>query len=449
MNRPLPHASTALTAPLEQPLETGADLAAWKRLGRSIGLTLLVFLGAWLLWSMIAPLSGAIVAQGVVKTELNSKTIQHQEGGIVRAILVREGERVKTGQALVEIGDVRTNATNSILLDKLASEKTRRARLQAEMIMAAQFNQPKVLGDSQKAAEYLARESAIFNAQRRTLSQQVDVLESQIQEAERQIKALEAQIASTEESLKSAREELEINKNLVKEGFIQRTHILALERAVNDYASNQNEYRSNLAQTRQRIDDYRLRIVQTRNQYQQQAAADLKEAVAKIDEAEEQLRSSQDQVARQVVRSPVDGVVMSLKVSAPGMAIGPREPILDIVPLNEQLLIEAHINPDDIDHVHAGDAAEIRLTAYEYRKMPLLIGKVTTVSADRISDQRTGQSWYIVLVEVDATRLADIPGAQMQTGMAAEVFVTTPARSLFEYMIKPLTNFASRGMREP
>ncbi len=449
MSRPSNRASTALTASLEQPLTPGADLVAWKRQGWRISLTLLLFLSAWLLWSALAPISGAIVAQGVVKTELNRKTIQHQEGGIVRVILVREGEQVKAGQALVEIGDVRTDATNSILLDKLASEKIRRARLQAEMIIAANFTAPEVPGEAQKAAEYLARERAIFTAQRRTLNQQVDVLQAQIQETEWQIKALQAQIASTEESLKSAREELEINQKLIKEGFIQRTHILALERAVTDYASNRNEYRSNLAQARQRIDDYRLRIVQTRNQYQQQAAADLKEAVAKIDEAEEQLRSSKDQVERQVVRSPVDGVVMSLKVSAPGMAIGPREPILEIVPLKERLLIEAKINPDDIDHVHIGDDAEVRLTAYEYRKTPLLLGKVRTVSADRITDQRTGQSWYSVLVEVNTGKLTDIPGVSMQTGMTAEVFVTTPARSLFEYMIKPLANFASRGMREP
>lgn len=442
-------ASTALTAPLEQPLAAGEDLSAWAHQARGISLILVFFIGGWLLWSGLAPLSGAIVASGVVKTELNSKTIQHQEGGIVRAILVKEGESVKAGQPLIEIGDVRTDATNSILLDKLASEQTRRSRLQAELELAPDFAAPKVPGDAKRIAEYRAREQAIFVAQRRTLDQQVAVLESQIQETERQIMALESQITSTEASLNSAREELQINQNLVKEGFIQRTKILGLERAVSDYSSSLGEYRGNLAQARQRIDDYRLRIVQTRNQYQQQAAAELKEVVASIDEAQEQRRSTLDLVDRQVVRSPVDGVVMSLRVSAAGMAIGPREPILDVVPLRERLVVEARIDPNDIDHVHVGDDAEVRLSAYEYRNMPLLIGKVATVSADRITDQQTRTSWYSVLVDVEVDKLEKSPGITMQTGMATEVFVTTPPRSLFEYMIRPLTNYATRGMREP
>ncbi len=442
-------ASSALTAPLQLPLAAGPDLSAWSRQARGISLTLLVFLGGWLLWSFIAPLSGAIVSSGVIKTELNRKTIQHQEGGIVKAILVREGETVKAGQPLIEIGDVRTDATNSILLDRLASEQIRRARVQAELVLAADFAVPKVSGDVKRTAEYAARERAIFVAQRRTLDQQIAVLEAQIHETERQIKALEAQSAATEQSLKLSREELEINRNLVKEGFIQRTRILVLERTVTDYASNLGEFQGNLAQARQRIDDYRLRIVQTRNQYQQQAAADLKEAVARIDEAEEQLRSSLDQVERQVVRAPVDGVVMSLRVGAPGMAIGPREPILDVVPLKEKLVVEARIDPNDIDHVRIGDTAEVRLSAYEYRKTPLLLGHVATVSADRITDQQTGQSWYSVLIDVDVGKLAGHPDIQMQTGMTAEVFVTTPARTLFEYMMRPLTNYANRGMREP
>jgi len=449
MSKSAKHASTALTAPLEQPLSPGADLATWRRQARAISLTLFVFFGVWLLWSFLAPLSGAIVASGVVKTELNRKTIQHQEGGIVRAILVKEGQRVKAGQPLVEIGDVRTDATNSILLDKLAAEKIRRARLQAELVLAQDFAIPPVTGEATRIAEYRAREQAIFIAQRRTLAQQIEVLESQIAETHQQIKALETQTAATKNSLLLSREELEINRNLVKEGFIQRTKMLALERANSDYESSLGEYQSNLAQARQRIDDYRLRIVQTRNQYQQQAAADLKDAVAKIDEAEEQLRSSDDQLERQIVRSPVDGEVMSLRVTAPGMAIGPREPILDVVPLNERLLVEARIEPNDIDHVRVGDDAEIRLSAFEYRKMPLLIGKVATVSADRLTDQQTGQSWYSVLIDVDAGKLAESPGISMQTGMATEVFVTTPGRTLFEYMMRPLTNYATRGMREP
>lgn len=449
MTTPARRAAGALTAPLQQPLAAGADLSAWTRQARSLGVVLAIFVGGSVLWSGLAPLRGAIVAPGVVKAELNRKIVQHQEGGIVRAILVREGQQVQAGEPLVEIGDVRTSASNRILVDRLASESLRRARLQAELVLAPGFEPPRLSGDAPRAAEYLARERALFAAQRRTLDQQVAVLNTQIEETERQIRALESQSAATETSLNAAREELEIHRKLVKEGFIQRTKLLALERAVSDYESNLGEHRGNLAQARQRIEDYRLRIVQARNQYQQQAAADLKETVARIDEFEEQLRSTADQVERQVVRSPVDGAVMALRVSAAGQAIGPREPILEVVPLRERLVVEARVHPDDVDHARAGSDAEVRLTAYEYRKTPLLAGKVLTVSADRVTDASSGASWYTALVEVDVSPLKDTPNVSMQTGMAAEVFVTTPPRSLLEYLLRPLAHAARRGMREP
>jgi HlyD family type I secretion membrane fusion protein len=439
----------ALTFPLQQPLAPASDLVAWRRQARSLGLVLAIFSGACVLWAGLAPLSGAIVAAGVVKTEQSRKILQHQEGGIVAAILVRDGQRVKAGEPLVEIGDVRVSASNSIFVDRLASESVRRARLQAELALSPDFTFPQPDGGAERAAEYLARERALFAAQRRSLEQQVAVLQTQIQETERQIQAQESQVAATLASLGSAREELEMNRNLVKEGFIQRTRLLALERVVSDYEIRLGEFQGNLAQARQRIEDYRLRIVLARNQYQQKAAAELKEAVARIDELQEQLRATTDQVGRLVVRSPVDGAVMALRVTAPGQAIGPREPILEVVPLQEKLVVEARVKPDDVDHVRIGSDAEVRLTAFEQRKMPTLMGKVVAVSPDRVTDPQSGLSWFTVQVEVDPGPLRDLPKVGMQTGMAAEVFVTTPDRSLLDYLLQPLYDSARRGMREP
>jgi HlyD family type I secretion membrane fusion protein len=441
--------SGALTAPLMQPLTPESELVAWKRQARGLGLVLAVFAGACVLWASLAPLSGAIIAAGVVKTEQNRKTVQHQEGGIVAAILVKEGQRVKAGEPLVEIGDVRVSASNSIFIDRLASESVRRARLQAELMLAPVFSFTPPDGGAEAAAEYLARERALFTAQRRSLEQQEVVLRTQVQETERQMQAQDSQIAATQAALDSAREELEMNRNLVKEGFIQRTRLLALERVVSDYESRLGEFQGNLAQARQRIEDYRLRIVLSRNQYQQKAAAELKEAVAKIDELQQQLRATTDQVDRLVVRSPVDGAVMGLRVTAPGQAIGPRDPILDVVPLEEKLVVEARVKPDDVDHVRLGSDAEVRLTAYEQRKMPKLMGKVVSVSPDRLTDPQSGMSWFTIQVEVDLGPLKDTPNVSMQTGMAAEVFVTTPNRSLLDYLLQPLLDTARRGMREP
>jgi HlyD family type I secretion membrane fusion protein len=449
MSLPIRRNVGALVAPLQEPLAPPVDLPIWQRQARSLGTTLLVFIGGFMLWSAAAPLNGAIVAPGQVKSELNRKVVQHQEGGILRAILVRTGDRVKAGQPLVEITDVRSSSSNSIVADQLASESLRRARLEAEALLAPSFAPPAVDARAERAAEYLTREKAVFAVQRRNLDQQIEVLSAQIRETEQQIRALESQSAATESSLKTARDELELNQRLVGDGYVPRAKLLTLERAVTDYESSLGEYRGNLSQARQRIQDYRLRSVQARNEYQAKAAADLKDSVAKIDQLQDQQRATVDQVERQTVRAPVDGTVMALRVTAPGQAVAPREPILEIVPSRERLLVDARVNPNDIDHVTPGTDAEVRLTAYEYRRAPLLTGKVVNVSADILSDEKSGLSWYSVLIEVDGSQLKAARGVFMQAGMQAEVFVTTPGRSMLEYLLHPLYNFTLRGMREP
>lgn len=440
---------TSLADALRLPMEAGAERLAFSRLALRTALALGAVLTVMLVWSAVAPLSGAVIAVGIVKTELNRKTVQHQEGGIVREILVREGQQVKAGEPLVVVGDVRSDATLDLQRDQRVAELIREARLLAELKLAAVFTLPPALAKTPSASQYLAREQALFMARRTMLLEQVASFEAQSRETEGQIGALSAQIDSTTLGGVHAREELEINRNLVQQGFVQRTRILALERAVADYDGRSGEQQGERALAKQRLADFRSRIVQARNQYQQQAAAELKDTVARLRELDERLRPAQDQVERQYVRSPVEGTVMALRVAAVGVAIGPREAILDVVPAQERLVVEARVRPEDIDYVQTGALAEVRLTAYEYRTMPMLEARVMSVSADRVEDTRNGTAWFNVLIEVDTADLAKFPGTRMQAGMPAEVYVTTPARSLFDYIARPLMSFGRRGMREP
>ena len=307
-------------------------------------------------WTATAPVSGAVVAQAQVKVELNRKTVQHQEGGIVREILVRDGQTVRAGQPLIVVGDVRSDAELSLLQDQLRAERIRSRRAAAEAALEARFAAPADLAGRPDAAEHLARERALFVARRRTLDEHLDSLRSQIREAHAQMAALESQIEATDTSAKLSAEELEINDKLAQQGFVQRTRLLALQRTAADYRAHLGEYRSDLAVARQRVGELEARIAQARNQYQQQAADEMKEAAAKVRELEERLRPSQDQVERQLVRSPVDGEVMAMRVSAVGEVIGPREPILDVVPAREKLVVEARIHPQDIDSCAQGCA---------------------------------------------------------------------------------------------
>ena len=416
---------------------------------RRMLLPLAVVAGLIALWSAMAPLSGAVVASGQVKVELNRKTVQHQEGGIVREILVRDGERVRAGQPLVMVGDVRSDSELSLLQDQLRAARIRSARAEAEAALQSRFTAPADLAGQPDAAEHLAREHALFTARRRTLDEQIAALEKQIREAHAQAGALEARITATETSARLSAEEVEMNNKLVREGFINRTKLLGLQREASDYVAHVGEYRSELAIARQRVGELEARIAQARNQYQQQAADELKEASAKVRELGEKLRPSQDQVERQMVRSPVDGEVMSMHVSAVGEVVGPREAILDVVPEHEKLVVEAHIHPQDIDHVHKDAPAEVRLSAFDARTVPLLPAKVVFISPDRVTEPDSGESWFVATVEVDSTSLKNYPQIHLHAGMPAELFVTTPERTLFQYLTKPLNLFASRAMREP
>jgi HlyD family type I secretion membrane fusion protein len=399
------------------------------------------------LWCVTAPLSGAVVATGQLKVELNRKTVQHQEGGIVREILVRNGEKVRAGQPLLVIGDVRTDAELSLLQEQLRAERIRSMRAAAEAALQLKFHTV-VPANEPSAVETLNRETALFDARRRTLDEQVASLAVQVREAQAQAAALQSQVEATEQAARLASDELELNERLVKDGFVQRARLLQLQRAEADYRSKLGESRGDLALTRQRIGELQARIAQTRNQYQQQATDELKLSSAAIRELEERVRPSQDQAERQYVRSPVDGEVMALRVAAVGEVVGPRDPLVDIVPASEKLVVEAQIRPLDINNVRTDQAAEVRLSSFDSRTTPLLPGKVIFISPDRITNQE-GSSWYVANVEVDASALQAHPEIRLQPGMPAELFVTTPARSLFEYLAKPLNAFASRAMREP
>jgi HlyD family type I secretion membrane fusion protein len=424
----------------------GAQL---RSLLRQILVPLAIAVLALATWAITAPLSGAIIASGKLKVELNRKTVQHQEGGLVSKILVRDGEFVHAGQPLIVIGDVRNDAELSLLQDRLDSERIRNVRATAEATVQTKFDAPADLATKQSTFEHLTRERALFTARRRTLDEQLGSFNTQMRDAQQQASALSEQIDATETSARLVHEELQLNQNLVRDGFVTRPRLLQLQRDESDYRSRVSESRSNLALARQRIGELQARIAQTRNQYQQQATDEARESAAQIRELEERVRPSRDQAERQFVRAPVDGRVMSLRVSATGEAIGPREPILDIVPTQEKLVVEAHIRPQDINHVREQSPAEVRLSGFDARTTPLLPGKVVFVSPDRLTATDSSESWFVATVEVDATVLKDHPEIRLQAGMPAELFVTTPKRTLFQYLAKPLNAFASRGMREP
>jgi membrane fusion protein, type I secretion system len=400
-------------------------------------------------WCALAPLAGAVIAPAQLKVELNRKTVQHQEGGIVREILVRDGQKVHAGDPLVVIGDVRNDAALRVLRGQLHSEQVRKARAMAEAALQPRFDPTADAPQNEETAEYWMRERALFLARRRVLDELIASLQAQFRDAQTQVAALQSQIDATEMSAKLSNEELQINEKLAREGFVSRARILTLQRGEADYRARVGEYRSDLASVRQRMSDLQARTTQARAQYQSQATDELKDASAKVRELEERLKPSLDQAERQVVRSPVDGEVMGLRVSAPGAVIGPRDAILDVVPGREKIVVEARVRPQDIDHVHRDSAADVRLGAFDARDTPLIPGKVTFVSPDRVVGSNNAESWFVATVEIDAAAIERHRELRLHPGMPAEVYVKTPERTVLAYLVRSLHVFANRAMREP
>ena len=400
---------------------------------------------AFLLWGFWAPLSGAIIAPGYVKVDLNRKVVQHQEGGIVRAIRVRDGDRVTQGQELVLLDDVRIDAQLDLLRTQLDAERAKTARLEAERTLAARPVFPKDLIKD----EYRTREEALFRARRQALDSQIAVLRQQIRETSEEAHALELQIAAEERALKLQKEELESNERLLAQGYVQRTRLLTLQRAVAEYEARFGEHKAELSKARQRSSELELRILTMKNQYAQTASDELKDTTTRIFDLEERIRPSKDAATRQKIVSPIAGEVVGLKVFTAGSVIGPRDVLMEIVPEEKRLIVEARIRPDDINYVRPGSEADVRLTAYKQRTTPLVYGRVIYVSGDRITDPQNGAAYYVVHVDVTDRALADAGNLSLTAGMPAEVFIRTDKRSAFDYLTAPVTAYLRRGMREP
>lgn len=418
---------------------------ALRRLRRGLLVPLATVAALIALWCAWAPLSGAIVAAGQVQAALGRKVVQHQEGGIVRELLVRQGQVVRQGDALLVVGDVRSDAALDLLTGQLHAEGLRAARSAAELALAGGFDAP---ADVEATAQMLQRERQLFDARRRTLSEQIAALQSQAHEARARIAALRSQLLAAQRSTELVRAELAINAELVASGFMQKARLLTLQRSVADNEARSAATRSQIADAQMQIGALANAMAQARGAYQQRAADEQKEAAARMRDLQDRLRASQDQFDRQTVRAPVDGTVMALRVGAVGTAVGPREPLLEIAPSQEKLIVELRIDTHDIDHVRVGDAAEVRLAAFAFRSTPLLLASVTAVSPDAMTDVGK-QPWYAVQVEVLPEELQRNPQLRLQAGMPAEVFITTPPRSLWQYLTEPLRLAAQRALREP
>lgn len=430
----------------------GAQLNDAHRLVRRGAMVLALGLLPALAWLAFAPLSSAVVAQAHVKVDLDRRPVQHAEGGIVREVKVRDGQRVNQGDALLVLGDVGVDADVNRLTYRVQAERAGVIRLEAEQAGGPALAFPADLVEAAakdpRLVEQMAKERALFATRRDSVHSQVALLRTQREKIGQELVALRAQIEQAVASERLQMAELDRNRQLVKEGFIADTRIMQLEAAVADYRVKLEERRSESAKAEQRMVDTDLRIKGLESDYRQQASDQLKVASVRLSEIQQEWRKSTDAAQRQVVVAPVAGEVMNLRYASPGTVVAPREPIADIVPAQPRLVVEAQIRPEDISRVRQGQLAHIKFTAFNPLTTPMVDGKVFYVSADRLVDRNTNQAYYTLLIEADPASLQQAGKLALQAGMPAEVFVQGEQRTPLQYLAEPVTQVLQRAGRE-
>lgn len=435
---------------------TSAQLAVADESQRFIHLGLLVIvltfgIGGLLLGHI--PLAGAIVASGMVKVADNRKSVQHLEGGIIKEIRVRNGDRVAVGQTLIVLEDERANASLDLLAGQWDAAAAKAARLQAERDIRPELIFPERLrarAGEHPLAELLSMETGLFYSKRATLERQIALFADQSAELDREIVNLQEQLRAETAVSRLQAEELRVHETAFQQQLVSRIQMLASQRIQQQHQARLAELGAALARARQRQSDLRLRTVAVRTQYTQGAADELSVVNALLFDLEEKQRPSRDAVHRQTITAPIAGQIVDLQVFTVGGVVRPGERLLDIVPEAEPLLVEARIGLDDVDNVQPGLPVDVRLTAYPARSTPLLNGVVRYVSADQISDPHTGVGHYITQVAVDPASLV-IAGenVRLQPGMHAELFIKTGERTALDYLLAPMVDTLRRSLREP
>ena len=404
-------------------------------------------------WMVMAELSMAVVAPAYVKVDLNRRPVQHLEGGIVRTVLVRDGQKVSAGEPVLVLGDVSVDAERNRLEYRANVERAGIARLEAEELRAEAIAFPAALlaaarRDS-RVQQALEKERSLFRTRREALWSETALMRRQRERIEHEIVALEAQLKQVDVSLGLQKSELELNRRLLAEGFISTAKIVQFEAVVADYASKLEERRSEHARAGQRLLEIELKIKAVDNDYVKSASDQLKAAGARLGEIEQELRKSSDASARQVVAAPTAGEVIDLKFTSPGSVIRPGEQIADIVPHDARLLLEAHIRPEDINNVRLGQRARIRFTAFKYRTTTLATGTVSYVSGDRLIERTTNLPYYSVMIAADPESLHDIGlDFRIQAGMPAEVYIEGATQTPFQYLAEPITSTVRKAGRQ-
>lgn len=415
-------------------------------------LIILIFIGGFGTWAALAPLESAAIATGEVIVEGNRRSVEHLEGGIVRDILVKDGTEVEAGEALIILEDTQARASLQLLEKRWLDDSALAARLEAEQKDAAAITFPdwllKKASEDPGAASVVETQKAIFESRAATLDSQQSMLARRTDQFQEEIAGLNAEIAAIDQELVHIRAELTDVQNLVNRGLARRERLYGLHRQEASILGRRGRNIALVARAEQSISENELRSETIKIESRERAIRELRDVQAQLADVSERRLAAQDILDRTVIDAPVSGSVVNLQIHTNGDVISPGQPLMEIVPSGEKLVVQARIDPIDIDVVKAKLPARIRLTALSARTTPELEAVVEQVSADRLIDEQTGMIFYRARVHVGDDQLARLEGQKLFPGMPVEVMIATGETTLLDYLVQPITDLMRRGLSE-
>jgi epimerase transport system membrane fusion protein len=427
------------------------DDTGMRRLGYLI---LLLIFGVFGLWAAFAPLDSAALAPGVVMVEGHRKTLQHLEGGIVREILVHNGDHVEKNQLLIRLDDTQLLAQLHTQLAAWFLSLARQARLLAESQGKVQVEFAPVLleqSSDPRAAEAIQMQEQVFSARKAAHNGEYAVLQQRIAQLQSKVAGFEALKLSRQSLLSSYREELSDQQALLKEGYADKLRVRELQRMIAESEAQRADYLSSIASTQFQVGEARMQLTQLNRDFLKQTVENLEKEQAAINELREKITSLRQQVDLTQIRAPEPGKVMGLNLHTLGGVARPGENLLEIVPESDHINIEAHVAPVDVDRIRPGLRAEVHFSAFKSTHLPKIYGVVVNRSADRLMDPDTHLPYYSTLVSLtdETLRLLATRQLEVTPGMQADLLIITGERTLLQYLAWPVTAFLNKSLREP
>ena len=428
--------------------EVAQDMGRTARIGLwALGLGF----GGFLLWATLAPLDEGVPGAGLVSIDTRSQTVQHPSGGIVKEVLVKEGEQVKAGQLLLRLDAAAARANFEAARQRFLGLSAMQARLQAEQRGAAKINFSQEVMEASKdpqIAQVLMNQEQLFGSRRLALKADLQAMSESIEGQQGLITGYKSMLASRTSQQALISEELKNTTELVKEGYAPRNRQLELQRMVAESASAIAELQANIIRAGSAVSELRQRMISRQQDYLKEVESQLADVSLSVQGDGEKYKSLKDELSRVEIRSPADGQVVGLAFQTVGAVIGPGQKLMDIVPDGRELLIEVHVPPHLIDRVQQDLAVDVRFSSFSHTPQLVVDGQVKSVSSDLLTDPRTGMGYYLARVGVTESGYKSLGKRQMQSGMPVEVIFLTGERSMLTYLLSPLTRRLAASMKE-